>query len=143
MRFAGRAILFGLWALFSSGCGKDVVYNPAPQPVSSNGQGGDQAEFPKASIVDFEAKTWDVTHAQKYGMVPENFAHGLGIHHIRPITNPRMLSPGDEDYPSDDADFFVIGVNLNGFTRAYPLFIMGWKEVADEQFGDAHVAVAY
>ncbi len=54
-----------------------------------------------------------------------------------------MLSPGDEGYPSDDDDFLVIGVNLNGFTRAYPIYIMRWKEVANEQFGDAHVAVAY
>ena len=76
-------------------------------------------------------------------MVPERFAHGLGIHFIRPILNPRMLSPGDEGYPSDDDDFLVIGVNLNGFTRAYPIYIMRWKEVANEQFGDAHVAVAY
>ena len=54
-----------------------------------------------------------------------------------------MLSPGDEGYPSDDDDFLVIGVNLKGFTRAYPIYIMRWKEVANEQFGDAHVAVAY
>ena len=128
--------------MFSSGCGHDVVHNPA-QPVSSDDQGGDQTEFPKASIIDFEAKTWDVTHAQKYGMVSERFEHGLGIHSIKPILNPRMLSPGEEDYPSDDDDFLVVGVNLNGFTRAYPIFIMRWKEVANEQFGDAHVAVAY
>ena len=143
MRFAGTAILFGLWTLFSTGCGEDAVSNPAPEPVSSEDQGGDRTEFPEASITDFEAKTWDVTHAQKYGMVPERFAHGLGIHFIRPILSPRMLSPGDEGYPSDDGDFLVIGVDLNGFTRAYPVYIMRWKEVANEQFGDAHVAVAY
>ena len=119
------------------------MYNPTPRQVSSNDQGGEQTGFPKASITDFEAKTWDVTHAQKYGMVPERFAHGLGIHFIRPILGPRMLSPGDEGYPSDDDDFLVIGVNLNGFTRAYPVYTMRWKEVANDQFGDAHVAVAY
>ena len=143
MRIVGTVVLFGVCAVLSSGCGRDAVSNPAPQPASSNDQGGNQIEFPKASIIDFEAKSWDVTHAQKYGMVPERFEHGLGIHAIRPILNPRMLSPGDQDYPSDDDDFLVVGVTLNGFTRAYPIFIMRWKEVVNEQFGDAHVAVAY
>ncbi len=92
MRFAGTAILFGLWTLFSTGCGDNVVYNPTTEPVSSNDQDG---------------------------------------------TGPSFQRP-----PSDD-DFLVIGVNLNGFTRAYPIYIMRWKEVANEQFGDAHVAVAY
>ena len=145
MKPAATALLFWLSALpFTSGCGSDVVYSP--QSLTANDQGGkqgDDTEFPKAVIWDFEAKSWDVTHAQKYGMVPERFNHGLGTHHIRPILNPKMLSPGDQGYPSDDDDLLVMGVNLNGFTRAYPLYIMGRKEVADEQFGDAHVAVAY
>ena len=137
-------MLCGLWALpFSSGCGDDVVYNPATATFSSTDQDGNETEFPEAIRWDFEAKAWDVTHAQKYGMIPERFNHGLGIHHIRPIRNPRMLSAGDGGYPSDDDDFLVMGVRLNGFTRAYPLSIMGRKEVVDEQFGDAHVAVAY
>ncbi len=139
MRLVGTAILFGLWAVVS-GCGNDVVYNPA---TSSSDQAEDQTEYPEAIIWDFEAKSWDVTHAQKYGMVPERFQHGLGTYAIRPIFSPKMLSPGDEDYPTDDEDFLVMGASLNGFTRAYPIYIMSRKEVANEQFGDAHLAVAY
>ena len=37
----------------------------------------------------------------------------------------------------------MIGTSLNGFTRAYPIELLSRFEVANEQFGEAHVAVAY
>ena len=76
-------------------------------------------------------------------MVPSGFQFGLGPFAILPIVNPRMLSPGDRDYPSRFGTFRVMGASLNGFTRAYPLGVMSGHEVVNEQFGDAHVAVAY
>ena len=54
-----------------------------------------------------------------------------------------MLSPGDPNYPDDSDDFLVLAASLNGETKAYPIAKMSIKEVADEKFGDAHVAVAY
>ena len=62
---------------------------------------------------------------------------------IQPIIDPPMLSPDDPDYPASNDNFLVMGTSLNGFTRAYPLSVMRWHEVANEQFGEAHVAVAY
>ena len=137
MRFAIRAILFGLCALLlSSGCGSDVVYNN-PSPTPSYEEDG------PVLIHDQTGKAWDVTHARKYGMVPFNFAFGLGPFGIKPIMSPQMLSPGDLNYPHDDTDARVLGTVLNGFTRAYPIDAMSTHEIANEQFGDAHVAVAY
>ena len=52
------------------------------------------------------------------------------------------LLPG-KVHSADDEDFLMIGVHLNGITRAYQISIMGWHEVVNETFGEAHVAVAY
>ena len=98
----------------------------------------------KIFIVDETDKRWDVTHAvNNYGFEPARFQFGLGPDAIRPILNPQMLSEGDPGYPSDDAGFLVMGVNLNGHVRAYRLTVMSHHEVVDEQFGDSFIAVAY
>jgi hypothetical protein len=95
-------------------------------------------------IVDRTGKKWDVTHAkEKYGMKPSLFQFGLGPNAIKPILEPRMLQPGGYGYPDDMQDFAVLGVELNGSERAYSILILAHHEVAEEQFGDAHVAVAY
>lgn len=147
MRVAITAILFGLWALLlSSGCSGDGVYDPPP--ALANYQGGNQSRGVVQSdggdfIYDRTGKAWDVSHSQEYGMEPSGFQYGLGPFSITPIMNPQMLSPGDPDYPSDNDDFIVLGASLDGFTRAYPINVMSWHEIANERFGDAHVAVGY
>ncbi len=102
-------------------------------------------------IADRTGKKWDVTHALKrYGMEPSKFQFGLGPNAIRPILTPRMLSPGDTDYPDDEADFLVLGTTLNDGTRplsdgtrSYAIIDLTRHEIVDEKFGDLHVAVAY
>ena len=95
-------------------------------------------------IVDRTGKEWDVTHAvQKYGFVAENFQFGLGPFAIRPILKPEMLSPGDAGYPDPRETFLVLGTVINNEARAYPIPVMTWHEIADESFGETHVAVAY
>ena len=142
MNHVTKAALFGLWALFSSGCGygDDVAYNPSAPAYSAE---RDIDQSTDVTIEDRTGKIWDVAHAQKYGMVASGFEFGLGPYVIKPIMNPQMLSPGDFNYPSNHDNFRVMGVNLNGFIRAYPLGILQGHEVANEQFGEAHVAVAY
>ena len=140
MRLAITALHFGLWALLSSGCGSDVVHTPTPPSSVDRGQEEEGEVF----ITDHTGKAWDVTHAvRKYGMEPLMFENGLGPFAIKPIINASMLSPGDLSYPFDSQGFLVIGTSLNGFTRAYPIEILSRFEVANEQFGEAHVAVAY
>lgn len=95
-------------------------------------------------IVDRTGKKWDVTHAVKtYGFVAEEFQFGLGPNAITPILNPQMLSPGDPGYPADFESFLVIGTELNGDIRAYPISVMTRHEIADERFDSTYVAVAY
>ena len=140
MRFAIAVLLFGHWALLSSGCGSDVVHTPTPPSSVDQGQGEEGEIF----IHDLTGRSWDVTHAvRKYGMEPFMFENGLGPFAVKPIINATMLSPGDLNYPLDSQGILVIGTSLNGFTRAYPIEILSRFEVANEQFGEAHVAVAY
>ncbi len=102
-------------------------------------------------IADRTGKKWDVTHAKKrYDMEPSKFQFGLGPNAIRPILTPKMLSPGDTDYPDDEADFLVLGTTLNDGTRplsdgtrSYSIIDLTRHEIADEKFGNLHVAVAY
>ncbi len=141
MRLAIAAVLWGIGALFTS-CGGDTSYSPSARSAALADRPNNQDQGPLV-IRDRTGKTWDVTHAQNYAMVPSGFQYGLGPFTITPIMDPQMLSPGDQNYPPKDDNFLVMGTSLNGFTRAYPINVMSRHEVANEQFGEAHVAVAY
>ena len=96
------------------------------------------------TITDRTGKVWDVTHARDhYGFMPEKFQFGLGPRAIRPIMNPVMLMPGELGYPPDISEFFILGTRLSDSARAYSIGHLSRHEVVNEQFGDAHVAVAY
>ena len=145
MKSSITAILLLCVILLSGGCVGDTAYTPPTASSSPREAGESRAEetFTEAFIQDRQGKVWDVTQAQKYGLVPSGFQFGLGPYAIRPIMNPQMLSPGDYGYPSDYEGFLILGASLNGFARAYPIAVLSRHEVANEQFGDAHVAVAY
>ncbi|MFQ5600031.1 MAG: hypothetical protein ACE5G2_05705 [Candidatus Krumholzibacteriia bacterium] len=122
-----------------------VVSLTACSDTSSGPETADvEEEQDRVYIVDKTGKKWDVTHAQEnYGMAASKFQFGLGPNAIQPILNAPMLFPGDRGYPADDEEILVLGANVNGISRAYPINVLFGYEVADEQFGDAHVAVAY
>ena len=79
----------------------------------------------------------------RYGFEATGFQYGLGPNAIRPIDDPQMLWPGDPGYPDDDDDIAVLGVQIGDESRAYPIAVLSWREVANEVFGDTAVAVAY
>ena len=111
---------------------------------SSPGEDMTFTENNKDFIIDVTGKEWDVSYARDvYGMKSSKFQFGLGPYAIPPIFNPKMLSKGDPGYPTESDDFLVLGTKLNGDARAYPLLIMSLAEIADDKFGDLHVAVAY
>ncbi len=125
--------------LFLAGCSGDSGKPPtAAADVENDGESGE------IFIVDRTGKRWEVSHAkEKYGLQPENFQFGLGPHAIKPINNPVMIGPGDSGYPGDREQFLVLGTNIGGDARAYRIGKMSRHEVANERFGEAHVAVAY
>jgi hypothetical protein len=98
----------------------------------------------KIFIIDQTGKKWDVTHAvNQYDFQPERFEYGLGPYAIRPILEPQFLSPGDDGYDSIRDDALIVGTEINGIARAYPLYIMWKHEIVDDRFDNKLAAVGY
>jgi len=61
---------------------------------------------------------------------------------IPSIDNPKFVSVVDASKFLQDSDL-VLGVSLNGETRAYPLLILVWHEIVNDKVGGVPVAVTY
>jgi hypothetical protein len=61
---------------------------------------------------------------------------------IPSIDNPKFVSVADASKFLHDSDL-VLGVSLNGETRAYPLLILVWHEIVNDKVGGVPVAVTY
>lgn len=94
-------------------------------------------------LVDYTGREWDITTAvHKYGFRPV-WGNGIGPYTIKPFINVEMLYPNDLGYPSTNEYFPVIGVSIDGDTRAYNIREMTRNEVADEYVGGVPLAVTY
>ena len=60
---------------------------------------------------------------------------------IPALTDPSLVSAAGAGYLSDQD--LVVGVNLDGETRAYPLRILVWHENANDTVGQTPIAVTY
>ena len=134
----------GFVVAVASGCGSDSVLTNAPPDRYADRTFSAQQDNGGAFITDRTGKRWDVAHAAKYGLVPAGFQFGLGPFAIKPLIEPGMIFSGERGYPSPSASTMVLGVDLNGFERAYPTWtVLSAVEVANERFGEDHVAVAF
>ncbi len=60
---------------------------------------------------------------------------------IPAILEPKFVSPAEVDFLRDsDA---VIGVEIAGKTRAYPIRILNWHEVVNDTVGGQSIAVTF
>lgn len=132
-----------LLLLFSCFSCHDTIFEvPRSTAVVEDVQ--DDGSVSKIYVVDQTDKAWDITHAvQEYGFDPDGFEFGLGPNGIKPILSPQFICRGEPGYPSNDNNIIVIGTELEGEARAYPLTIMRRHEVANDAFGEVHVAVGY
>jgi hypothetical protein len=95
-------------------------------------------------VVSQDGMKWDITYAVRYlDMDSASFRNGGGGFSSRPILYPEFLSEGDAGYPLDSEAFPVVGISVNGESRAYPPTAIGANEVVDEVFGSNYLAVAY
>ncbi len=60
---------------------------------------------------------------------------------IPSIDNPKFANVS-ESYFMSDSDT-VIGVEINGEVKAYPLFILVWHEIVNDRVGDTPISVTY
>ena len=61
---------------------------------------------------------------------------------IPSIDNPKFVSVADATKFLQDSDL-VLGVSLNGETRAYPLLILVWHEIVNDKVGGIPMTVTY
>lgn len=74
--------------------------------------------------------------------VPVNeLSEGEGSGDIPAINDPKFTLAKQVNYLADSS--IIIGVNINGIIRAYPLEIMDWHEVVNDQFDSIPVAITY
>lgn len=60
---------------------------------------------------------------------------------IPSIDNPKFLTIDEQDFINDDD--LVIGINLNNIQKAYPIKILNWHEIVNDNFNEIPVAVTY
>ena len=60
---------------------------------------------------------------------------------IPSIDNPIFVNAVDANFMSDSD--IVIGLEINGETKAYPLFILVWHEIVNDTVGNTPVSVTY
>ncbi len=66
---------------------------------------------------------------------------GVRVDGIPALDNPTLLSPAEATYLNpEDA---VFGLSFNGDSRAYPLRILDWHEMANDVVGGVPVSLAY
>ncbi|MGH1489293.1 MAG: DUF3179 domain-containing protein [Acidimicrobiales bacterium] len=60
---------------------------------------------------------------------------------IPPIDSPNFITLAETDFLNDQEA--VIAVEIEGEARAYPVQILIWHEIVNDQFGDVPVAITY
>jgi len=95
-------------------------------------------------LFDRQGEPWDITHAVlRYGLAVHSWENGLGRQAIQALIDPAMSSPGDPDYLHPDNLTVIIGVTVDDDSRAYKIGDLNDREVVDDTFVGAHVAVTF
>ena len=71
----------------------------------------------------------------------EIFSGGPPKGGIPALTDPMFENISAGKWLQDDSR--VLGISKNGITKAYPLNIMNWHEIVNDQFGNSYVMVSY
>jgi len=89
-----------------------------------------------------EPDYFDVTGA---AIDPKSFNHGIGRDRISSIDDPVFLPAGDARLRDAgiDNDTQVIGVEVEGVAKAYPLFVMSSHEIVNDEFAGEPFAVLW
>jgi hypothetical protein len=66
---------------------------------------------------------------------------GVRVDGIPALDNPAMVLPSEADYLEEEEPVF--GLSIDGDSRAYPLRILDWHEMANDVVGGVPVSLAY
>ena len=59
---------------------------------------------------------------------------------IMPIYDPEFVDPDDSGLASDE---LVLGVSINGDSRAYPIRYLRWREMVNDEVGGIPILVTW
>ena len=95
-------------------------------------------------LIDRWGERFDITHAvAQYGMVQDGFGFGIGRNAIPPLNHPEMVAPEEDGYPAPWSGQEVIGLQVGGESRSYPIAPLAAHEIVEETIAGAPAAVAY
>ena len=94
------------------------------------------------SGVRFSTRGWKTNFANARIPLSEIESGGPPRDGIPPVDQPKFLSPADAGAWLKDEEP-VIAFELNGDARAYPLQILIWHEIVDDQVGGVPVAITF
>ena len=60
---------------------------------------------------------------------------------IPAISNPKLIDAITADYMNGDDR--VVGINIDGIARAYPIAILNWHEIVNDEINGKHFAITY
>ena len=60
---------------------------------------------------------------------------------IPAISNPKLIDAIKADYINGDDR--VVGINIDGVARAYPIAILNWHEIVNDEINGKHFAITY
>ncbi len=72
--------------------------------------------------------------------LPDGYFQVLGRDFIPPVYEPRFVGADDIGWP-EDAD--VIGVEIDGEARAYPVGFLGGRELVNDEIADTPVLISW
>ena len=72
--------------------------------------------------------------------LPEGYFRSWGRDRIRPVYEPNFVSAGSVGWPDEE---LVIGVNINGQQRAYPVGFLSSREIVIDQIDDIPLLVTW
>ena len=69
------------------------------------------------------------------------FSGGPDKDGIPAINNPQFIKASDVKFLQNDAR--ILGISINGESRAYPISILNWHEIVNDAIGDTYFAITY
>ena len=69
------------------------------------------------------------------------FSGGPGKDGIPSIDKPKYKKAHDADFINNDDR--VLGITINGISKAYPISILNWHEIVNDSIGDVFYTITY
>ena len=103
------------------------------------------------AVVSTPVSSTDLSYSEPLIMETNGIKHSIPLDKIKEggppkdgipsIDNPQFADVGDAHFMSDSDT--VIGLEINGESKAYPIFILVWHEIVNDHVGETPVAVTY